>query len=265
MNIAWRTFGLPLILLGLALASLSAPRAQHVAAAMPAPAAPAQATCPPNCTVFLPAVAVPGIVPILFQPSNQGLVDSIAPTLHWTPAITGTYLIQMGSSPEFTSKTIEISTTRKLSDLTDLSAQFTVPRNNLDENTTYYWRVGVTPPKSDDTLFSPIWQFTTAAYDATRLPPAPPLLSPANGERLTTLEPVLTWAAPAGADAYRAKIMLADGTTTFKTSSVIEMPKTTYSPTGFEGKVVYYWQVRTHNSYGWGEYGPTPAWRFRTP
>jgi hypothetical protein len=262
MNIAWRTIGLPLILIGLALASLSAPRAQPVAAAMPAPSAPAQAACPPNCTVFLPAVAVPGVLPILFQPANQAQVDSIAPTLYWTPAITGTYLIQMGSSPEFTSQTNEISTTRKLNDLTP---QFTVPRNNLNGETKYYWRVGVLQPEG--MVFSPVWEFTTAVEDPSRLPPPPQLLSPANGARLTTLTPDLTWAAPDGVDAYRARVLLADGKTTFKTSSVIEMPKTSYSPSGLAGKVVYYWQVRVHNSYGWGQYGTGDGqpWRFRTP
>jgi hypothetical protein len=264
MRTAWRTFLIPLILLGVAMAGASAPHATPAAAAMPAPIVPAQTECPVgSCNVFLPALTVAPIAPVLLQPADQAQVDSIAPTLFWTPAISGTsFLVQVATEPDFAQKTIEISTTKTLK-LAIRDTQFTVPRNNLEGSTTYYWRVGVMLPEGMS--YSPVSQFTTAVEDPTRLPPPPQLLTPANGERITTPDPTLTWAAPADADAYRVKVLLADGETTFKTSSVIEMPRTNYSPDGFEPKVVYYWQVRVHSSYGWGDYGPTPGWRFRTP
>jgi hypothetical protein len=264
MKIAWRTLGLPLILIGLVLAGASAPHASRVAAAMPAPIAPAQDVCPlGGCNVFLPSIVTPSTAPLLLQPADQQQVDSIAPTLYWTPPVTGTqFLVQAGTSPDFLAKTVEISVTKTVK-LSVRDTQFTVPRSNFEPLKVYYWRVGVMLPEG--MVFSPIAQFTTAAYDATRLPPPPQLLSPANGARLATMEPVMQWAAPADADAYRVKVLLADAKTTFKSSSVIEMPTTEYSPTGFESKVVYYWQVKVHSSYGWGEYGPSPGWRFRTP
>ncbi|HEX5692250.1 MAG TPA: hypothetical protein VFX76_19680, partial [Roseiflexaceae bacterium] len=263
MNIAWRTIGLPLILIALALAAVTTPRGTPIAAAQPAPGAPAQLACPEGCTAFLPAILTPSLAPALVQPENQAQVDSIAPTLYWTPAITGTqFLIQVATSSDFVTKTVEVSTTKTLK-LTDRTPQFTVPRNNFDPSKLHFWRIGVMLP--DGMQFSDTWQFTTAAFDASRLPGPPQLLTPANNSRITTLEPVFTWAAPADADAFRVRVLEADQKTTFKTSSVIELPRTDYSPTGFQPQIVYYWQVKVHSSYGWGEYGPTPGWRFRTP
>lgn len=264
MKTSWRTFCLPLLLLALALAGVSAPPTVRTAAAMPASAAPAQTGCEPSgCFIFLPSVAVPAIVPILNAPADKEQVDSISPTLYWTPAITGTrFLIQVATSPLFSADTIVVTTTKSLK-LTVRDPQFYVRSNNLKGSTIYYWRVGVVLPEG--MIFTPVREFTTAVKDESRLPSYPQLLTPFDGERLTNLEPIFTWAAAPGADAYSVKILLADATTTFKTSPVIEMPRTDYSPTGFASKVVYYWQVRMHNSYGWGDYGPVPGWRFRTP
>jgi hypothetical protein len=206
---------------------------------------------------------VPSIIPTLIQPSDRQQVDSIAPTLSWTPGITGTFfLVQVATAPGFAVNTIEISATKSLR-LGVRDTQFRIPSNNFEAEATYYWRVGVLLPEGMS--FSPVAQFTTAAMDATRLPSSPTLLTPGDDERIKNLDPVFTWAAAEGADAYRVKVVREDQKTSYKTSSVIEAPRTDYSPTGFDPKSIFYWQVKVHNSYGWGEYGPIPPRRLRTP
>jgi hypothetical protein len=231
---------------------------------MPKLAAPAQIDCTTVIcsTVFLPVISVPAIAATLNDPVGSGQIDSIAPTLTWTPAITGTrYLIDISTTPDFAAGTLPFTTTKNLSAPTQ-EPQHTVPRNNLKGLTTYYWRVGVRLPEGIS--YSTTGQFTTAIDDPARYPPAPPLLDPPNNARLTTLTPALTWAAMPGVDSYRVKITNADGTT-FRTSSLIEGTKTSYSPSDLQPRLVYYWQVKMHTAYGWSEYGPTPGWRFRTP
>jgi hypothetical protein len=255
-------FWLPLILLGLALAGAGAPRAAQLAAAMPRLVGPAQASCPSSCEIFLPSISVPAIAPALISPIGPGQIDSIAPTLTWTPAITGTrYTIQLASTPDFTAGTFAISTTDSFRQ-PPLTAQSYVPRSNLDGSTTYYWRVGVFLP--DGIHYSPTAQFTTAADDPAQLPPNPQLLNPPNNARLTTLTPTLTWAPVPGAVIYRVRLYDPNGDD-LQTSTLINAPATSYTVRPLLPKVVYYWRVRVYNGYGWNNYSPTPGPRFRTP
>src|SRR5439155_13393984 len=91
------SFNMMLCVIGL-LAIASLPHNATPAAAGPAPAA----ACSANC-IFLPFISVPAPKPILDAPPDQAHVDSVAPTLTWTPAITGTkYTIQVADEPTFT-------------------------------------------------------------------------------------------------------------------------------------------------------------------
>jgi len=259
-----RAFWAALILLGLALPSAWPQRTAPIAAAMPAPAAPAQLDCTTTVcsTVYLPIISQPAIAPLLNDPIAGAQVDSIAPRLTWTPAITGTlYYIEVATSPTF-SDTIKFDTTKSFKTPTQ-EVQQTIPSKNLDGSTTYYWRVGVQLPEGIN--YSSVAQFTTAPYDPARLPAAPALVSPANGARLTTLSPTVTWAPAPGAIAYRARLLDATNTKQVKTSGIIDASKTSTTFNSLVSQVVYYWQVRVYSSYGWGDFGPTPAWRFRTP
>jgi hypothetical protein len=261
MNLRLRAI-LPLILLGLALAGMAAPYGAPLVEARPAHVPLAQASCEGDCKVMLPVVSSPEIAPILSEPSDQAQVDSIAPTLTWFPATSGTkYLIQLASTPDFVAGTLEISTTDSFKE-PPVTAQRYVPRSNLDGSTIYYWRVGVF--LSDGIHFSPTARFTTAAEDPARLPPTPQLIDPPNGARIATLTPTLAWAPVPGAVIYRARLYDPNGDD-LQTGSLIDAPTTTYTTRPLLPQVVYYWRVRVYNGYGWNDYGPTPGPRFRTP
>ena len=253
---------LPLILFGLSLAGTAAPPSTPTAAARAGRAPVTQAECTASCTILLPLVSVPPIAPILIEPAYQAQVDSIAPTLTWSPAITGTkYLIQLASTPDFVAGTFEISTTDSFKQV-PVTPQHYVPRSNLDGLTTYYWRVGVFLP--DGIHYSPTGQFTTAVEDPARLAPTPLLIDPPDGARIGTLTPTMVWAPVAGAVIYRVRLYDPNGQD-LQTSSLVAAPTTSYTVRALLPKVVYYWRVRVYNGYGWNDYGPTPGSRFRTP
>jgi hypothetical protein len=253
-----RTFWMPLIVLCLVMVGIGAPRASRPAAAAPAPqpSAGATADCSASpCVLFMPLVDVAPLAPILNDPPDQAQVDSIAPTLTWTPAITGTkYTVQVATSSDFISSTVELSATPILSAPTQ-ALQHSVPRGNLKGLTTYYWRVGVYLP--DGIHYTPTAQFTTAVDDPARYPPPPPQLAPPNGAKVATTTPTFVWAALSGADFYRVKIIDRLAGQTVRTSSAIDAPQTSYTPSDpllLHGRT-YQWQVRSHTSYAWSNYG----------
>ncbi|HEY3227890.1 MAG TPA: fibronectin type III domain-containing protein [Roseiflexaceae bacterium] len=254
-----RNFWMLLIVICLAMVGIGAPRASHPAAAAPAPQRSASPTADCSagpCVLFLPLVDVAPLAPILNDPLDQAQVDSIAPTLTWTPAITGTkYTIQIASSPDFVSGTVVLSATNILSAPTQ-ALQHSVPRGNLKGVTAYYWRVGVYLP--DGIHYSQTAQFTTAADDPARYPPPPPQLAPPNGAKVTTTTPTFVWAALPGADFYRVKIIDRLTGQTVRTSSAIDAPQTSYTPSDplLLHNRTYQWQVRSHTSYAWSDYGP---------
>jgi hypothetical protein len=246
---------LPLLLLGLALAGTTAPRSTRTAAARPALDPLTQASCTAGCTVTLPFVSVAPIVPILNEPANLAHVDSIAPTLTWFPATKGTkYIIQVATSSDFISGTVEISTTRTLSEGTT-EMQRNVPRSNLKEQTTYFWRVGVYV--SEGINYSPTAQFTTAVDDPLRRSATPEHLSPPAGAKISTTTPTLIWAAMPDGDAYRVRIVLRATGETVRTTSVLDAPQTSYTvPNGLLAPLTTYrWQIKVHTSFGWSDYG----------
>jgi hypothetical protein len=246
---------IPLILLSLAFVGAAAPRSTPTAAARPARALPTQAGCTGDCKIMLPLISLPKIAPRLNEPLDQAHVDSIAPTLTWFPATQGTkYIVQVATSTDFISGTVEVSTTKTLSEgATDM--QRNVPRSNLKESTTYFWRVGVYLP--DGIHYAPTASFTTAVDDPQRRLATPDHLSPPAGAKIATTTPTLIWAAMPGADAYRLRIVLRSTGDTIRTTSVLDAPQTSYTvPAGVLAPLTTYrWQLRAHTSFGWSEYG----------
>jgi hypothetical protein len=133
--------------------------------------------------------------------------------------------------------------------------QRNIPRNNLNGQTTYFWRVGVYLP--DGIHYSPTAQFTTTVDDPQRRLATPEHLSPPAGAKLRTTTPTLIWAAMPGADAYRLRIVLRSTGETVRSTSVLDAPQTSYTvPAGLLARfTTYRWQLRVHTSFGWSDYG----------
>jgi hypothetical protein len=219
-----------------------------------------ETTCPPTCSLNLPIIATPPVLPFLNEPTSQANIDSLAPVLLWTTAITGTkHYVQVANDPSFIAGTFEFSTTRTLEE-PGRELQRSVIRNNLDPSTTYYWRVGVVLPQGIN--FTDPIAFTTAPMDPARLPTELTLLTPQNNATAPSLMPTFSWVPLPGGDYYRLKLINPDGTT-LRTTSPLEEPSYTPDEVIFVSGAVYTWQVKAHNSYGWSEYGT--IWSFIAP
>jgi hypothetical protein len=123
---------------------------------------------------------------------------------------------------------------------------------NLNEGTSYYWRVRSSLDGVNWGAWSGVWSFTTASVGV--FPGTPALISPADQSTVSSLRPTLTWSPVTGATRYAISI---DGFGFFSSSSAFTMyfdldPGTAYG-----------WSVSARNTYGWGI--PSGEWAFTTP
>jgi hypothetical protein len=222
------------------------------AAAPPARSAPqADQTCAPGpCRVGLPLI-VRTAAPDLVAPANGALTISLAPTLSWTPLITGTYLLQVSSDPTFDPAIVTpaISDTIKITSFQQFNY---LPTGNLDVVTTFYWRVGA--PQSQGYAFSQTRSFITPVKNSSLLPKAVQLVSPADHATLPSTDVTLIWQASPGVIEYRVRTY--DANNVFYAAGSDDLPGSTntLSISGLTNGMTYNWKVKALNQYGWGPY-----------
>ncbi len=100
-------------------------------------------------TLNIQAAPIP--VPILYTPTNGGVVNTLTPSFSWSPmsgtavpsGITTTYTIQLGTGPDFANPAYFIDSWTATN-----TTAFVLPPGYLVDGSTYYWRIGttVTPP-----------------------------------------------------------------------------------------------------------------------
>ncbi len=185
--------------------------------------------------------------PVLAGPANGAANVSLTPTLTWNASAGATsYRLQVASDSLFASPVLDDST------LTSTSRQ----AGPLANTTTYYWRVSA-KNSAGSSAFSGVWHFVTVPLP----PPAPSLVSPANGTPGLTTMPTLQWNASAGAVQYRCQA----ATDSLFSSIVVNDSALTgtsvqIGPLG--GTTEYYWRVNASNSGGTSAY--SAVWNFTT-
>jgi len=223
-----------------------------LAAAPVARSAPqADQTCASGgCRVGLPLV-MRTAAPDLVAPENGILTVSLAPTLSWTPLITGTYLLQVSADPTF-DLTPAISDTVKITALQQFNY---IPTSNFNSSTTFYWRIGA--PQSQGYAFSQIRSFTTPVKNSSLLPRPVQLVSPADHATLPSTEVTLIWQPVPGAIEYRVRTY--DANNVFFAAGSDDPPGSTntLSASGLTPGMTYNWKVKALNQYGWGSYSAT--------
>jgi hypothetical protein len=217
----------------------------------------AQANCTITpCVVLLPLAWVAPVEPLLNEPADGALIESLAPIFTWTPTISSTYQIRVSADPSFA--TTEVSDEELWPDPLPALA-FHITGSNLEPATTYYWRIGVVYRGSY--RFAPVRTFRTPAVRPPEAPP-PALAAPPNGATLPTPDVTLSWQSVPGALFYRVQVR-APGPISFDSEIV---PASTLSyrvQRPLTPGTTYTWRVRTLDRYGWGDFGG--SWSFTAP
>jgi hypothetical protein len=157
-----------------------------------------------------------------------------------------TYRVQVATSSAFT--TIKY-------DQAGMGATSTIA-SGLSGNTKYYWRANATS-SAGTSAWSAVWSFTT---EPAVPPPAPTLISPANGATNVAPTPGLIWNSAGNATSYRLQV-----STSSKFSPLVFDQRNitqTWIIVGLNKNTLYYWRVNATNAYGTGAW--SSAWKFKT-
>ncbi|TLY32678.1 MAG: hypothetical protein E6K56_02590, partial [Ignavibacteria bacterium] len=189
----------------------------------------------------------PPPTPSLLSPANGALGQPATLTVSWNASAgASTYRVQVSTDSLFGTKFLDDST------VAGTSRQV----GPLAGSTKYFWRVSA-KNASGTSAFSSVWNFTTGIAP----PPAPTLVSPANGSTNQPTSLTLNWNPASGAASYRTQIAtdplfaalaLDDSTNTSTSRPVSSLSNST----------VYYWRVNAKNSGGTSAY--SAVWKFST-
>lgn len=186
-------------------------------------------------------VVDPPSLPTLQSPANgANNLPTASVSLAWSAAAAATsYNVQVATTADFSVILIDqAGFTETISTL-----------SNLEEFTTYYWRVQAAGP-GGESAWTDAYRFTTVA--SSTVPPAPALTAPENGA--TGLSPAsvsLFWGNAEGASSYEVELALADD------FSNVVFSKTGLNEPGsvaenLDASTTYFWRVRGENTAGAG-------------
>lgn len=209
----------------------------------------AAATAPAaTSSLYLPTVFHPLSRPELRTPAN-GSNMSLAPVLSWTLPMTGTYQVQLATDATFA--TTVLSRTLKYTDASVKVGTTLSSNSNLDEQTTFFWRVGVL--FQGTFAYSPVSTFTTPKEDDSLLPTAPEVI----GAQPLTNMVTLSWQPVSGALYYRVNIDTAERTGV--RTALVEASNTSVKIEGLSPGTAYTWRVRALSATGWSKDTKAPA------
>ncbi len=173
----------------------------------------------------------------LLSPSNNATGVPTSATLTW------------GASSGAASYDVYFGTSSRPALATNTAGTSYAP-GTLSAGTVYYWQVAA--KNSGGSTASATWSFTTQGS----APPAPALISPANGAAGVSLTPTVNWTAATGATSYDVHF----GTVS-PPPLATNTAGTSYAPGTLSAGTVYYWQVVAKNS---GGSTASATWSFTT-
>ncbi len=211
-------------------------------------------------TFFVNAVDEPPGPPLIAGPCDQGLSATLNPVLSVTckenpdqDQLTAEFQI---FSDDALTLFVAGSPDLDPGEETTLSWQ---ADTDLEDGTTYYWRCKLTDNEGNST-FSPVASFTV---DVTHSPPGTPLISsPAQGEEIQSLAPVLTASGSvdpvSGSMNYSFELDLSPA---FDSSNLMVSEKTgiaqksvSWEPGNLMDNTLYFWRVRAFSGSGCSEW-----------
>ncbi|MBI3788825.1 MAG: T9SS type A sorting domain-containing protein [Ignavibacteriales bacterium] len=186
--------------------------------------------------------------PGLINPPNSASDQPTTLTLSWSDMAGAlSYQLQVSTSSTFGTTIFDDA---RISG----TSQLVGPLSNA---TTYYWRV-----RANYLLFSSdwsnIWSFMTVHATP---PPAPQLVSPANGLANQPTAVTFGWSSAPGATIYHLQVATVSSFSTLVVNDST-LSTTSSQVSSLTNNTIYYWRVRARNSYGWS---PNSAvWSFTT-
>ncbi len=182
------------------------------------------------------ALAQPSKVALTAPADNANSV-ALAPTFGWSPATDAiTYELQIARRSNMKQKEV---------DVTGVTGTSYTLSGELDESTTYYWRVRAIGDANGP--WSDVWSFTTGL-----LPGATALSSPANQETGVALQPELVWQDANGATSYEVELSAASDFSSMVYSQSGIAGTTLTVPMVLDNETRYYWHVKSSNGVGEG-------------
>ena len=195
--------------------------------------------------------------PVLKTPANNEVVSTLTPTLDWddvsVPSVN--YVLVVDDEPSFSEPLV-------IDNFVVTNSYFMFPFQ-LQNNTTYYWRVKCVSDQAES-QWSEIWKFVTSVVVVdTTAPQTPTLFSPQNGQKIviSSIPVVLDWedvSDPSGvkynlvisSDAYFMSVIIS---TTIQESYFV-MNQVVVNTT-------YYWRVQAEDGVG-NKSSWSDSWQF---
>lgn len=203
-----------------------------------------------------------GVNGVLLKTINGGLTQTAPPLLisppNNTPDVSTSPTMTWGVSQGATSYRIQISTVANFFVISDSASttntQYTVPPGKLSAGYTYFWRVNASNNVSTSN-WSNVWSFSTSLT-----PPAPVLISPANGYIGTSTTPILNWDEISNVNNYKLQISRVPNFTLIVDSATV-ITNSYNVPSGkLSDNITYFWKVNATNSFGTGPW--SNVWSF---
>ena len=200
--------------------------------------------------LFSPTSTPLAEVPLLQNPANQASDVSTSPVLTWKSSQgADSYSVHVSESTNFSSLIFDQQS------ITGTSVS--VP--NLNNATTYYWRVRAANTVGNSN-WSSVWSFTVVPQPASVVA-IPVLQSPANSATNVSTSATMSWLASAGAETYRVQLSSDSGFSVliFDQSGLVN---TSVQVNNLSAESTYYWRARASNSAGNSDW--SSPWNFTT-
>ena len=187
--------------------------------------------------------------PELGAPEDGGVGLPTSVVLTWdSSARANTYNVQVDDDSAFTSPLITSTGLEQTS----------LPVDELQHQTTYYWRVQALGD-TGASAWSEIWEFTTAAPVVPEPPLPPALAGPSDQEIVPIMSPTLNWNSVDGVTSYHLQVSTG---TDFLDLSVDEsaIEETSSALSELADNTIYFWRVKAVNEDGESDW--SDVWQF---
>jgi hypothetical protein len=180
----------------------------------------------------------------LTRPGHNTTIHPVSINFEWEAEPTAeSYTVQVSTDPDFT--------TYVINERGVLATSFAV--DNLNSNTTYFWRVRCVN-RTGGSSPSSVWKLTTSSF--TQKPSKVLLVSPTHDSNRFSTSITFTWRLEPTAKHYRLQVSTSSDFSSNVTTQE-QILGTTHTVTGLRSNTTYFWRVIAINEVGTGPLSET--------